>query len=275
MSKLMGKIILKTREAGGFVVSKWILKAGLSVRYLKTSNCFEFKGFRLTREDLEAELEADGLSLKEIGEGRSRYILVVPAAVVSAMILADKVSSVVCHWSVGYETQEKLGYRPGDFALLRDREMKFIGSCLTPEEDEAAVFFDVDSFYDLSVWQYLFNISETVLKSVRKAWKRRKWGRGDVGSGAWVSLRVRENFGGRKPGSKGIRRVSSVLEESEEDFNERISHNKKVAVEKGFLAWYLEACKEECKRRGVRFERESCVDAWNKLRESYESDIDF
>ena len=260
MSKLMGKIILKSRSGSDSGVFSAVLGAGLSVRYLKTSDCFEFRGYRITKEDEEKELEADGMSLADIGEKRSRSVIVVPWSVLSAMILADKIEAVGYHWSIGYETQEKLGHRPGDFGLLRDRELGFIKNSVSVGE---FALVDLDSYCDLSVWQYLFNISETILHSVSVLWKKKKWGRS---SSRWVSLKERRNFGGRMRGAKGVSVSSRVWDESESDFKERIEHNKKVAVSKGILSWYLDACKGECKRFGVPFDRDACIDSWNKLR---------
>ena len=257
MSKLMGKIFLKSRgesvSTGFFEFSK----QKLYVRYLKTSDSFEFKGLRLTKKDQEAEL---GMKLSEIGEGFEANRLIVHSSVLSAMIMADKIDDVVYHWSVGYEAREKLGYRVGDFKLLSDRERNFV--CSTCDVS----FLDFDSYIDLSVWQYLYNISETILVSVKRLWKKKAWGRS---SSRWLKLKARENFGGRLVGAIAKKSVSdddSFGNESEADFNERIAHNKKVALSKGFLAWYLDACKEECKKRGLVFNRDECVNEWNTLR---------
>ena len=267
MSKLMGKIFLKGRgesvSSGFFEFSK----QKLYVRYLKTSDSFEFKGLRLTKKDQEAEL---GMKLSEIGEGFEANRLIVSSSVLSAMIMADKIDDIIYHWSVGYEAREKLGNRPGDFKLLSEREKKFVfDSC----GNVLSASLDFDAYIDLSVWQYLYNISETILVSVRRLWKKKSWGRA---SSRWKELSRRENFGGRVVGSVNVSSSDGTGDEfgveTDEDFFLRIEHNKKVAVSKGFLVWYLEACKEECKRRGVPFSREECVSKWNKLRENV---IDF
>lgn len=121
---------------------------------------------------------------------------------------------------------------------------------------------------------YLFCLSATVLHSVCVEWKRKSWGRSTT---RWIELATRTNFGGRVVGALG-KKENSVDEfgvESDSDFAIRIEHNKKVALEKGFLAWYLDACKEECKRQGLVFNREECVRSWDKLRALRENVVDF
>lgn len=265
MSKLMGKIILRSKNDSDFE-KKDIVYAGLSVRYLKTSDSYEFKGLRLTKKDEEKDLKSAGLTWDDIGERFSSCRVVVSSGVMSAMITADKMD--FCYqWSIGYETREKLGRRPGDLQLLRDKELKFISESTGGDfSGNSGVDFDLDSYFDLSVWQYLFNISETILKKARILWKKRKWNRGNVSS-CWLELKKRENFGGRLIGSHSISHAGVNLNmESEEDFKIRIAHNKKVALNKGFLAWYLDTCKEECKRLGKNFDKEKCVEEYGRLR---------
>ena len=118
----------------------------------------------------------------------------------------------------------------------------------------------------MSVWQYLYNISETILKKVKVLWKKRKWNRGNVSS-CWLELERRQNYGGRLVGAKGLGGSGSdFVSESDADFNERIEHNKKVAVSKGYLTWYIETCKEEAKRKGVLFDKEACLVSWREER---------
>ena len=271
MSKLMGKIILGFQENDKKPV---VWRHGLSVRYLRCSDSFEFRGLRLSKEEQDRELKEIGSSLAEIGCGteRARYRLVVKSDVLSAMIMADKIDDVIYHWSVGYESREKLGRRAGDYGLLKSREIDFIRKVLSASDSQSDLL-DLDGYLDLCVWQYLFNISETVLLGVKRCWKRKSWGRSDS---SWVSLGVRKNFGGRKRGANSIRRSSDLVEaETEEEFVQRISHNKKVALERGIMAWYLEACLEECKRRHVPFSRPNSITEWNELRALRENVSDF
>lgn len=261
MSKLMGKIFLRDRKEGEFGAFDVVFK-GLSVRYLKSKDAFEFKGLRLSKADQEAELAKMGMSLADIGEGFEECRVVVSSAIMSAMIMADKVDKIIYHWSVGYMAREKLGNRPGDFKLLADRESEYIAKIVG---DSVAGGFDFDSYVDLSVWQYLFNISETILKMVKVLWKKRKWNRGNVSS-CWLQLAQRNNFGGRVLGAKGLEHKIDYSE-SETDFKERIAHNKKVAVAKGYLGWYIDSCKEECKRFSEVFDKDKCLETWQKLRE--------
>ena len=256
----MGKIFLKGRSGGDF---SEVSEVGLSVRYLKTSDSFEFKGLRLTKRDTEQELKESGLSLAEIGEGFSMSRVVVKSNVLSAMIMADKMDFCY-HWSIGYEAREKLGKRPGDFALMRDRELAFVHKSI---DSSSCEMISVDDYLDLSVWQYCYNISETILHQVRVLWKKRKWNRGNVSS-CWLELCKRENFGGRMIGARSVPHAGVMVNmESDADFNERISHNKKVAIAKGYLTWYIETCKEEAKRNKVAFDKEKCLETWRLERE--------
>ena len=252
----MGKIILRGREKGEIGFDE-VVSTGLSVKYLKSSDSFEFKGLRITKADEERELRDSGLSLYDLGESFSINRVVVKGSVLSAMIMADKMD-LVYHWSVGYESREKLGRRPGDFGLLRDKEYAFLRESVGMEAP-----IDYDDYLDLCVWQYCFNISETILRFVKVLWKKKRWGRS---SSEWLQLKKRENFGGREWGSKNLSENRNLVLESDADFDERISHNKKVAITRGIFAWYLEACREECKRKKVPFNRDECASAWNKAR---------
>ena len=193
MSKLMGKIFLKGR--GEDVKSGFWEFSGqkLYVRYLKSADAFEFRGLRLTKKDQEEELAKSGLSLSLVGEGFSACRVVVNSTILSSMIMADKVDDIVYHWSVGYFAREKLGHRPGDFDLLCEREQKFIKDTFLNTRFGAGfedVILDFDGYIDLSVWQYLYNISETILKKVEeKEMEQRKCLVSLAGTGKKVKLR--------------------------------------------------------------------------------------
>ena len=110
--------------------------------------------------------------------------------------------------------------------------------------------------------QYLFKVSDTVLRKVMRLWKRRKWGKEES---SWLELDKRAlGNQGRKPGSKN--HVVDGEAESIEDTLLRIEHNKKAAVAKGMLSWYIEACKEECRLAGEKFDKKACLASWDKLR---------
>lgn len=265
MSKLLGKLLCKELEIddeSGFGVGS------CSVKYIHSSDSFEFK-WEGTRNGIGGIFKV----CKDF-----------------AMCVAgiSNTFNWMYEWSVGYKTLVHLS----DISLLRRRELNYVASCLVPDfkfgsNDEGmdnsfvgrrtllvTGWLDNDSDFDnLCMVQHLFNVSPTILNSVVVAWKRKKWGRT---SSRWVLLKKRENFGGRIVGAKGLNNSDFDLEfESDDEFEARISHNKKAAIEKGFLAWYLDACREECKRKGIVFDKDKCVREWNKMRESACSCIDF
>jgi len=244
MSKLLGKIFLE-EEKNEDEYGK------LLVRYLKTVDSFEFKGFRKSKDDEEKEL---GISFKDLGEKKD--VLVVPSLLMFAMLNADKVPDVVYKWSIGYKTKEK---RSDPREVLNKEREYLISVC----GKEMFLGFAKDDFLDVCRWQYLYKVSNGLLEDVMRQWKRRKWNKSEC---VWINVEKRLNEYGREKGSKNKNRFNELESESDEEFKERIEHNKKAGIEKGYLAWYLDACREECKRAGVRFEKEKCLKEWKECR---------
>lgn len=169
-------------------------------------------------------------------------------------------------WSMGYVVRERKGIE--FFREMRDAELDLLGGrknlVLSGQLDN-----DVD-FDTLCAIQYLYKFSASFLDKVRREWKRKKWGRS---SDRWLELERRcLKAGGRKQGSKNkinlVRPGYWSENETVIEALDRCEHNKKVAVMKGYFAWFLEACREECKIRGEVFDKDECVSAWRGLRES-------
>jgi len=161
-------------------------------------------------------------------------------------------------WSVGYSVRAKKGVE--SLREMRDKELELLGGkkklVLTNQLDND------DDFDMLCAIQYKYQFSVQVLNEIKKQSKRRKWGRSDS---VYVQLQERVQHKGRKLGSKNIAKGFDDSE-SLEDILSRCEHNKRAGIEKGFLSWYLDACKEECKVLGQKFDREKCIEQWAELR---------
>ncbi len=197
-----------------------VIEFGLEVRYLKSYSCFEFRGFRISKDLFEKEI---GLKLDEIGEGKSRYVLRVSYDVVMKLLSFNDIYK----WSIGYKCRV-LEDNPN---VLEENELSYVGKSE----------LDLDTYRDLCVYMFLFNISKTKLDR--------------TGSG-WVNVRVRSNRSGRKKGSLNLR--------SHFD-SERLTHNINVALKKHDLYMYLESNREMCKMRGDTFNREKFLKQFEKL----------
>ena len=163
-------------------------------------------------------------------------------------------------WSFGYAVRQKKDVselkvmRLDELEMLGGRRNLILNGLLDNDDD-----FDM-----LCVIHYLFKISSTTLVQVMRLWKRRKWGKEES---SWLELDKRKlGCSGRKPGSKNREKDADGEVESREDVLLRITHNKQAAVAKGMLEWYIEACKEECRLAGEKFDRKVCLSSWNKLR---------
>lgn len=160
-------------------------------------------------------------------------------------------------WSVGYSVRAKKGVE--SLREMRDKELDLLGGrkklVLTNQLDND------DDFDMLCAIQFKYQFSVQVLNEIKKQSKRRKWGRSDS---VYVQLQDRVLHQGRKLGSKNISK--GFEEESVEETLARCRHNKDAGVSKGFLSWYLDACKEECKVLGQKFDREKCIEQWKELR---------
>lgn len=161
-------------------------------------------------------------------------------------------------WSVGYSVKEKK--KAEHLSEMRNEELNLLGGrkklVLSGQLDN-----DVD-FDILCVIQYLYQFSTCVLNEVMKQSKRRKWGRAES---CYVQLTKRKQCLGRKKGSKNRESFNEDVETLEETLN-RCRHNKRVAIEKGFIAWYLDACREECKALGKKLNKVQMLAQWNKER---------
>lgn len=164
-------------------------------------------------------------------------------------------------FSVGYAVRQKKDVselkvmRADELEMLGGRRALILSGALDNDDD----------FNYLCVIQYLFKVSDTVLRKVMRLWKRRKWGKEES---SWLELEKRAlGRSGRKPGSRNNKSLDSDGEvESREDILLRIRHNKKAAVAKGMLSWYIEACKEECRLNETKFDKKACLASWDKLR---------
>ena len=161
-------------------------------------------------------------------------------------------------FSIGYAVRQKKDVselkvmKADELNMLGGRRALILSGALDNDDD----------FNYLCVIQYLFKVSDTVLRKVMRLWKRRKWGKEES---SWLELDKRAlGNQGRKPGSKN--HVVDGEAESIEDTLLRIEHNKKAAVAKGMLSWYIEACKEECRLAGEKFDKKACLASWDKLR---------
>ena len=254
MSKLMGKMILnlEKKSAEAAFSPSLVSSFGLRVRYLHVRGVYEFYGLRHSMQDVIRDLRDQGLTLSDIGEKRAEHRVFVSGDVLSLMIQADKVGTVVNEFSIGYKVPVKV---KSERELMR-RELGWISSVLGLElehsenSDVAAILTDFDAYCDLCVWQEVFNISDTILKRVKS--KR---------GGGWVKLSVRRNNKGRRVGALG----KAVSERSEYD-PQRVERNKRLAVERGVFAWYEDACKEECAGTHVAFSHEKCLKEFNECR---------
>lgn len=241
MSKLMGKLTFKRAD-----FREKVLKKGLMIRFLKRKGLFEIRGLRVSKEEEEADLlESCGMRLKDIGEDYEKGRALVHEDILSAMIVSDHLDQVVCEFAIGYKTRRLVS----DEKVLERKEMDFIRSCVGYEEFAS---FDSGLYKDICVWQELFNISDTMLKRAK-----RKRGHD------FVIIGERRNNKGRSLGAKNLNK-SGVLW-TEED-QERVEHNKRVAVEKGYAEWYLDACYEECKGKGIAFVREKYLKEFQECR---------
>ena len=160
-------------------------------------------------------------------------------------------------WSVGYTVRPLKGLE--SLVSMRNEELELLGG---KRNLVLSGKLDNDQDFDyLCAIQYLYKFSDTFFKRLQGHWKRDK---------SFVEME-RRVIGkcGRKKG--GHNQVQESEEESREEIFLRIEHNKKVAVQRGFLEWYVEACKEECKVLGQKFDKNKVLEQWQKLREK-ESD---
>ena len=215
----MGKIIYPTMYENGFSEYE---KYGLRVKYIKSGKCFKFIGLRPDKVKEEKEL---GYSLKDIGERTD--VLIVDEDTMFKMIEADdKGLGLFEVWSYGYK---------GKMYVNTEREVYM-------REKERVARISYEDYLMLSVWQYKYCISKSIMKRVKS-------------SCVWKELKIRTWSGGREKGKK------VEVDNSELLFFCR--HNKEVAISKRSLYFYLEARKEECKLLGVKYDKDAEIVAFN------------
>ena len=140
-------------------------------------------------------------------------------------------------WSVGYSYPEK----EENIKVVREKEINYL--CGSRRDMFMNELVDSDSDFDLlCVIMSEFCISSSVLHR--------------MGSRVWTKIKIRMEQKGRKLGSKSIKE-EDPFQESDEEFKLRMEHNKPIFVEKGLLGFYLEACKEECKRYKVKYNKDA------------------
>lgn len=166
--------------------------------------------------------------------------------------LAELKGTLECQyaWSTGYVVRPKKGIEY--LREMRNDELTLLGG-----RRELIISNQLDNDYDfdlLCVLQYLYKFSNDFFKRVKGH---------SIRSKKYLSLQ-RKVLGkaGRKKGSK------NVSEEESETIPEilmRCEHNMGVAVDKGFLEWYIEAQKEWCKAANKKFDKKKCLEKWNEL----------
>ena len=235
MSRYLGKLLLES----GAVDSAWLESGGgLCVKYAKVKDMFLFR----------------------IGGGEGQVIgigspLCMNMAAIRGML------DFQYKWSVGYKVREKRGVdelrslRAEELELLGGRRELILSGQLDNDED-----FDI-----LCAIQYLYNLSETFLLSVKRSWRK--------GTGSkWVQIqkRVLGHAGRKKGGKNSVKSSDDSESETLEELLARCEWNRKVAVKRGFYEWYLEACKEEAKALGKKLDKDEVLSQWNELRAKME-----
>ena len=159
-------------------------------------------------------------------------------------------------FSVGYTVrplkgiEELKSMRMDELELLGGRRSLILSGQLDNDDD-----FDM-----LCAIQYLFKFSASFFDRVKAHWKRKH---------SYVAMERRiRGKSGRKKGGHNKEKESDF--ESLEDILLRVRHNKQVAVKKGFVEWYIDACKEECKALDLKFNKDKCLNEWNELRRECE-----
>ena len=231
MSKYLGKLLLES----GAVSSAWLESGGgLCIKYAKVKDVFLFR----------------------IGGGEGQVIGIGSSLCMNMAALRGTLDFQY-KWSVGYKVKEKRdvselrSLRTEELDLLGGRRELILEGLLDNDED-----FDV-----LCAIQYLYNLSETFLLSVKRSWRK--------GTGSkWVQVpkKVLGKSGRKKGGHNSVDKSGDSEEESLEELLLRVAHNKKVAIEKGFYTWYKEACEEEAKAKGVPLDKVEMLVQWNKER---------
>lgn len=236
MSWYLGKILVENKIEGR--------PKQVKVKYVQISNCFAFNckfvgysySFKVNRELV--------LKMCSVGSG-GRNIL-----------------PFQYRWSIGYVVRDTKGVE--ELKELRRQEKEYFTKPWMS-------WFDSDTDFDVfSAIQYVFCLSKSVLSEVEKLAKRVKWGKSET---KWYSLKEREVVRTRNRTRNSLGTVSSTVSgtekfsETKADALERVAHNKKVAVKKGYIERFIEASKEECKILKREFDRDVCISEWKKMRD--------
>lgn len=233
MSKYLGKLLL---ESG--IVSGSYLDSVL-VHYVKSKDAFCFR-----------YEHSDGAQ----GVGGIFYA---GAGLVNGLCAETGYLECQYQFSVGYTVRPLKGIesikemRMDELEMLGGRRSLILSGQLDNDDD-----FDM-----LCAIQYLFKFSASFFDRVKGHWRR---------DHSYVEMERRKvGKCGRKKGGKNKKDAYNE-EESLEDLLLRVRHNKKVAVQRGILEWYLEACKEESKALDLKFNKDKCLEEWNNLRRECE-----
>lgn len=273
MSILMGKNLIKKSESYSDSFTNNLYKAvsdfGLEVRYIKGTDSFKFKGYRVELE--EAEKKGQGSwTFKEIGI--NKHELVVKADVLLAMIAADKSDKVCNRFKIGYKTQEKICGMIGDIETLRSNEMQFIKSFIISLGGLSDLGgLGIDEYNDLCIWQYVFLINERIVSRMRG--RKKKKSEQGLDSFFSFALRSHKKNGGAVKGKKkkkteqGSGSFLSFAFEPLEAALSRCEYNKTIATQKNLFPRFLDAYKEECSLTKTRFVYSECVSSWKERKE--------
>ena len=120
------------------------------------------------------------------GKGTRKNRVEIKGETLYAMIDSDdKFFKVFDLWSCGYKTRSLVS----NVREARERELAFICKNCGVEDRRGLILGGYlnsdDDFFLVCKWQYLFNISKSVLHKVIVAGKRKKWGREDS---KWIEL---------------------------------------------------------------------------------------
>ena len=240
MSRYLGRLVLEKEIIEGERISS------VQVKYCVSSNRFLFKCFGC----------------------RTRFSLYADADLCWNLVqLSGDELDFQYVWSMGYAVRE----RNKDIRFLHNMEMDLLGKkCGVSDRKGLLLSERIGSDYEFDVLcaiQYKFKLCRSVLEDVVCQWKRKNWGRS---KNRWVELVAKNEdwlSGGRKLGSKNIEHEhEEISKEFLDEELERVKHNKNVAVLRGYLGWWVDACKEECALLGVEFDKVACLDQWKNTR---------
>lgn len=158
-------------------------------------------------------------------------------------------------WSVGYTVRPLKGLE--SLRSMREEELWLLGGRRKLVTD--GLLDSDDSFDMLCAIQYLFKFSGSFFERVKRHYKRER---------SYIAMDRRKlGNSGRKKGSKNVV-CEDEEKESVSDIISRCAHNKRIAIQRGILGWYIEACKEEAKALGQKFNKDQCLNKWQEMRKN-------